>query len=80
MTKDDFDHMVYEHQGLIWKICRPFSGDEEDQKDMFQEILLKLWDDFLPCKGSIKYDRYYESDSLLYMDKLSTGLVNCEYT
>lgn len=43
MTKDEFDRMVHEHQGLIWKICRSFSNNEEDQKDLFQEILYKLW-------------------------------------
>ena len=43
MTKDEFDRLVYEHQGLIWKICRSFSNNEEDQKDLFQEILYRLW-------------------------------------
>jgi len=43
VTKDEFDRMVHEHQGLIWKICRSFSSNEEDQKDLFQEILYRLW-------------------------------------
>lgn len=43
MTKDEFDRIVHQHQGLIWKICRSFSDNEEDQKDLFQEILYTLW-------------------------------------
>lgn len=28
---------------MIWKVCRSFANDEEDQKDLFQEILYNLW-------------------------------------
>lgn len=43
MTKDEFDKLVLEHQGIIWKVCRSFAGNEEDQKDLFQEIMYNLW-------------------------------------
>lgn len=43
MTKDEFDKLVHEHQGIIWKVCRSFAKNEEDQKDLFQEILYNLW-------------------------------------
>lgn len=43
MTKDEFDHLVFTNQSLIWKICRSYSENEEDRKDMFQDILYKLW-------------------------------------
>lgn len=54
MTKDEFDRMVYEHQGIILKVCRAFSSQKEDQKDLFQDILYKLWRGKESFKGDSK--------------------------
>lgn len=43
MNEGDFDKLVHEHQGLIWKLCKTFFRNEADQKDLFQDILYKLW-------------------------------------
>lgn len=43
MTKGEFDRLIQEYQGIIWKVCRSFAKNEEDQKDLFQEILFNLW-------------------------------------
>lgn len=28
---------------MVWKVCRSFARNEEDRKDLFQEILYNLW-------------------------------------
>lgn len=43
MTENEFDTMVFENQGIIWKVCKTYFRNEEDQKDLFQDILYKLW-------------------------------------
>lgn len=43
VEEEVFNNVIYEHQGIIWKVCRTFFRNEEDQKDLFQDILYKLW-------------------------------------
>jgi RNA polymerase sigma factor (sigma-70 family) len=31
------------HRGILFKICRTFQGSADDQKDLYQEILVQLW-------------------------------------
>lgn len=35
--------MVQEHEGIIYKISRVYFDQEEDQKDLYQEIVYQLW-------------------------------------
>lgn len=43
MTEEEFENLVYTNQSLIWKVCKTYFRNEEEQKDLFQDILLKLW-------------------------------------
>ena len=38
--------MLNKHQGIIYKVCHLYCHDEEDKKDLFQEIVLQLWKAF----------------------------------
>ncbi len=60
MTKDEFDRMLHEHQGIILKVCRSFSSQKEDQKDLFQEILYKLW------KGKDSFKNHSKTSTWIY--------------
>jgi RNA polymerase sigma factor (sigma-70 family) len=31
------------HRGLIYKVCNLYCADQEDRKDLFQEIVLQVW-------------------------------------
>jgi len=31
------------HRGLIYKVCNLYCSDQEDRKDLFQEIVLQVW-------------------------------------
>ncbi len=41
-----FDELVYEYQGIILKVCRTFFRQEADQQDLFQDIVIKLWNGY----------------------------------
>ena len=40
---EDFVNIVNNHRALIYKVCRLYCADPEDQKDLFQEIILQVW-------------------------------------
>ncbi len=35
--------MIREHEGVIYKVSRVYFDQEEDQKDLYQEIVYQLW-------------------------------------
>ncbi len=42
-------------QGIIHKVCRMYCDDEEHRKDLFQEILIQLWQSFPSFRGDAKF-------------------------
>jgi RNA polymerase sigma factor (sigma-70 family) len=42
----DFIKIVNAHVGILHKVCRLYGKDEEDRKDLYQEIVLQLWRSF----------------------------------
>lgn len=43
VDEQQFARLVREHKRTIYTVCYMFSGDEEEVRDLFQEILVKLW-------------------------------------
>ena len=41
--QSDFIQLIREHEGIIYKISRVYFDREEDQKDLYQEIVYQLW-------------------------------------
>ncbi|WP_407426879.1 RNA polymerase sigma factor [Arcticibacter sp.] len=41
--KDEFIVMINVHRGILYKISNLYCDDEEDRKDLFQEMVLQLW-------------------------------------
>lgn len=41
--KDEFIVMINEHRGILYKVSNLYCDDEEDRKDLFQEMVLQLW-------------------------------------
>ena len=50
----EFLHIVEEHQGIIYKVCRLYRNAKEDQEDLFQEIVLQLWKAYPGFRGASK--------------------------
>lgn len=68
MNEEEFDRIVYKHQGIIWKVCRTFFRDKEDQKDLFQDILLRLW------KGSALFQNKSKITTWIYRVSLNQAI------
>ena len=64
-----FKQWLGEHQGLIFKVIRAYTGTLEDQDDLFQEILLQLWFSIPNFQGKAKVSTW------IYRVALNTALV-----
>lgn len=49
-----FTQFIKEHEGIIYKISRAYCERSEDQKDLYQDIVLQLWKGFDSFKGYSK--------------------------
>lgn len=47
----DFAQIVKEHRSTIYTVCYMFSKDEDEVADLFQDILIKLWEGFAKFRG-----------------------------
>jgi len=45
---------VEAHQGIIFKVCKLYRNNKEDQEDLFQEIVLQLWKAFPQFRNESK--------------------------
>jgi RNA polymerase sigma-70 factor, ECF subfamily len=53
-TKQGFEVLLKDHNGIIWKICRMYHQGEDDQKDLYQEIVLQIWKTLPRFRGESK--------------------------
>lgn len=44
--EQEFAALINKHRGIIYKVCNLYISDNEDKKDLFQEIVLQLWRSF----------------------------------
>ena len=44
--KEEFISLIEEHQGIIYKVSRMYCDKEECRRDLFQDILLQLWQSY----------------------------------
>jgi len=51
---NDFLEMIRIHGGIIHKISRLYRHEEEDQKDLFQEIVIQVWKSWPQYRGDAK--------------------------
>ncbi len=43
ITKTEFTALIQQHQGILYKVSSIYAKDQEDQKDLYQEIVYQLW-------------------------------------
>ena len=51
----EFLKIVTENQGIIHKVCSIYCSNEEDRRDLFQEILTQLWKSYPSFNGKAKF-------------------------
>jgi len=59
-----FLERVDRSQGIIHRICRIYCKEEEDRKDLFQEILIQLWKSYGSFQGKSKFSTWVYRVSL----------------
>lgn len=55
--KNSFVDMVYQHSGIIYKICNLYAA-EEDREDLKQEIIYQLWKSYPSFRGESKFQSW----------------------
>lgn len=54
MERDKFISILKDNQNLIFKICYTYCPNQENRKDLQQEILMQLWNSFQKFDGRVK--------------------------
>ena len=55
MNKEEvFSQMIKDHEGIIYKITRVYCDTQENQMDLYQDIVYQLWKGFDSFKGNSK--------------------------
>ena len=49
-----FAQMIKEHKSTIYTVCFMFSKDSDEVNDLFQEVLINLWQGFASFEGKSK--------------------------
>lgn len=65
-----FVQTIKEHQGIIYKITGIYTKNSEDQKDLYQEIVLQLWRSFDSFQGKSKISTW------IYRVALNTAIAH----
>lgn len=64
LNKRNFIEIVESNQGIIKSLCKAYYASHEDQKDVFQDIVLQLWKSFETFRGDSKISTWIYSVSL----------------
>jgi RNA polymerase sigma-70 factor (ECF subfamily) len=64
----EFLALIHDHQNIIYKICRLYRDNKEDQEDLFQEIVYQLW------KSYPGFKRESKVSSWMYRIALNTAI------
>lgn len=64
MQKHNFIQIVESNQGIIRSLCKVYYPGVEDQKDVFQDIVLQLWKSFESFRGESKISTWIYKVSL----------------
>lgn len=54
LKEKEFLDLIDQHQNIIHKVCRMYTDNQDDHEDLFQEILLQLWQGYPRFKGDAK--------------------------
>lgn len=73
MLKQEFLRNIEENRGIIFKILHLYADDDEDQKDLHQEIVYQAWKSYGNFKGEAKFSTWLYriglNVSLTYLSK-----------
>ncbi|MCO4294687.1 sigma-70 family RNA polymerase sigma factor [Solitalea sp. MAHUQ-68] len=68
MSKEEFLLLLEKNKGLIYKVANSYCKNNEDRKDLVQEIIIQLWRSF------DRYDHNYKLSTWMYRVALNTAI------
>lgn len=69
LSEQEFLTLINRHKGILYKVSRMYFDDLDDQQDLFQEIILQLWQSLESFKGNSQFS------SWMYRVALNTAIV-----
>ncbi len=54
-NKNIFAELIEKNQAIIHKVCRSYADTREEHEDLFQEIVLQLWNSFDSFRQEAKF-------------------------
>jgi RNA polymerase sigma-70 factor, ECF subfamily len=58
MLEKEFTALIDQNRGIIYKVIRLYVNHEEDEQDLFQEILFQAWRSYPKFKGNSKFSTW----------------------
>lgn len=68
-TETIFLNLINQHKAIIHKVSKMYMNHAEEQRDLFQEIVMQLWKAYPTFKGNSKFSTW------MYRVALNTALV-----
>jgi RNA polymerase sigma-70 factor (ECF subfamily) len=68
--EEEFTALINKHRGIIYKVCNLYLSDNEDKRDLFQEIVLQLWKSFQSFRNESQRSTW------MYRVALNTAISN----
>ena len=68
--KEDFLQNITQNQGIIHKVTRIYCDNEDDRKDLFQEILIQSWKSYDKFREQSKFSTW------MYRVAINTAITN----
>ena len=66
--EQQFEERIREHEQLLHKVCRMYAYTDADHKDLFQDIVVQLWQAYPKFKGEAKFSTW------LYRVSINTAI------
>ncbi|MGN6193663.1 MAG: RNA polymerase sigma factor [Ginsengibacter sp.] len=57
-AEKEFEKHIRNHELLLYKICRIYAYSDADREDLFQEIVIQLWNAYPKFKGDSKFSTW----------------------
>lgn len=80
MSDKEFLLQVQAHQGIIYKLVHLYAMDEEEKKDLYQEILLQAWKAYPTFRAESKFSTWLYRLSLNTIFTIQKKTNRIEYT
>ncbi len=66
--KEFFQELIHENKGLLVKITKSYCQDDEDRKDLFQEMMIQIW------LSLNKYNDHFKISTWIYRIAMNVAI------